>query len=209
MRLSLIGMSGSGKSTWSKNLAEHGFKWFCCDDRIIEKLHLELSRPDGSLIEIGEWMGFPFDAFYKERESKYLSHEIETLQEIFEYLERPPGKLESNIVIDTTGSVVYTGKATLARLRRNTTVVHLATPPEVHVQMLKAYLVNKRPVLWRDLFSRKTNETVEDALSRCYPKLLSARERLYKKHADITIDYNLFNRAGFGVDDLLKAVHSG
>ncbi len=208
MRLSLIGMSGSGKSTWSKNLAEHGFKRFCCDDRIIEKLRSELVRSDGSFMEIGEWMGFPSEASYKERASKYLSYEIEAMLEILEYLERLSDRTESNMVIDTTGSVIYTGKETLARLRRNTTVVHLATPPEVHKQMLKAYLENKRPVLWGNRFIQKAGESLEDALSRNYPKLLSDRERLYKKHADVTIDYYLLNRADFSVDDLLNAVLS-
>jgi dephospho-CoA kinase len=32
-RLSLIGMSGSGKSSWSMKLSEIEFKRFCCDQK--------------------------------------------------------------------------------------------------------------------------------------------------------------------------------
>jgi len=209
MRLSLIGMSGSGKSSWSINLAKAGFARFCCDDMITEKLHPELTRPDGTVMELGEWMGFPFDASYEKHEAKYLACEIEMLQEIIRYLESEESHSRQNTVVDTTGSVIYTGKGVLARLRRCTTVVHLSTPPEVHEQMLKAYLVNKRPVLWRNLFSQKPNETNEDAMARCYPKLLSTRERLYERHAHVTIDYYKLNRKGFGVSDFLNEVNTG
>ena len=209
MRLSLIGMSGSGKSSWSIHLAEAGFAKFCCDDMITKKLCTELARPDGTAMELGGWMGFPFDASYKERESRYLAYEIEVMEEILDYLESKESHWRQNIVVDTTGSVIYTGENVLARLRRSTTVVHLATPPEVHKLMLKAYLTNMRPVLWRDLFSNIPDEPNEDALARCYPKLLSTRERLYEQHAEITIDYYTLNQKGFGVKDLLNAVDTG
>jgi shikimate kinase len=209
MLLSLIGMSGSGKSTWSGKLEKAGFKRFCCDDMITEKLHSELIRPDGTIMELGEWMGFPFDGTYKERETKYLSCEIESLRGIFDYLKNGEGFFEQDIVVDTTGSVIYTGDEMLDRLRRHTTVVHLATPPEIHELMLNVYLIDKRPVLWNDLFSRKPNETADDALARCYPKLLSTRERLYEKHGDVTIGFHEHNRENFDIEAFLKAVERG
>ena len=206
MHLSLIGMSGSGKTTWAAKLTEAGFKRFCCDDMITEKLHSELIRPDGTVRELGEWMGFPFDKTYKEREAKYLSYEVESLREIFDYLKNGAGPSEQDVVVDTTGSVIYTGEEMLDRLRRQTTVVHLATPPEIHKIMLDAYLKNKRPVLWKDLFFRKPDETGDDALARCYPKLLSTRERLYEKRADVTIGFHEHNRENFDISEFLKAV---
>jgi len=66
MRLSLIGMSGSGKSSWSIKLSELGFKRFCCDDMITEKLDRDLTRPDGTCMKLGEWMGFPYEPHYEE-----------------------------------------------------------------------------------------------------------------------------------------------
>ena len=57
MRLSLIGMSGSGKSHWSKKLTAYGFKAFHCDDLIEELLTEDLLGADGIPLSVGEWMG--------------------------------------------------------------------------------------------------------------------------------------------------------
>lgn len=199
-------MSGSGKSTWSKKLSGLGFRHFCCDNLITKKLAPELTRPDGTVMELGEWMGFPYNSQYKENESKYLVYEIEVLTEILGHLESGEHHAEENIVVDTTGSVIYAGEEILRRLRRCTMVVHLSTPPEVQELMLKAYLANKRPVLWRDFFSKEATETNEAALARCYPGLLFSRERLYEQNADLTIDYYTLNQNGFGVDSFLNIV---
>jgi shikimate kinase len=202
-------MSGCGKSRWSIRLAEVGFRRFCCDDLIAEKLVPVLTKPDGTTMGLGEWMGFPYEVQYEEREAKYLSYEIEVLAEVLEYLENGENNPEEDIVVDTTGSVIYTGDAILTRLRRTTTVVRLSTPPEVQHQMLQRYLANKRPVLWRDVFSKEANETNEEALARCYPKLLAARERLYERYSDVTIDYYTRSQDGFGASDFIKRVKSG
>jgi len=206
MRLSLIGMAGAGKSHWSKKLAEHGFRRFCCDDLIAERLAPELTRPDGTSMEMGEWMGFPYEPQYKERESKYLAYEIEVLMELFEFFEGEKKDPEDNIVVDTTGSVIYTGEENLGRLRQSTTIVYLPTPPELQEQILKAYIANPGPVLWRDMFSKQPHESSEEALARCYPELLVARQRLYEQYADVTIDYYTRSQEGFGVSDFLKGV---
>jgi shikimate kinase len=203
MRLSLIGMSGSGKSSWSIKLSELGFKRFCCDDMITEKLAGDLARPDGTLMQLGEWMGFPYEPDYERRESKYLACEINVLTSIIESIEKDEIPAEQNIVIDTTGSAVYAGEALLKRLCRCTTVVHLETPSEAQEQMLRSYLKNKRPVLWRGLFEKKPEETNETALARCYALLLDSRERLYERVANVTIDYYTLNQDGFKVSDFL------
>lgn len=208
MRLSLIGMAGSGKSYWSMKLVEHGFRRFCCDDLIAAKLDPELTRPDGTTMELGQWMGFPYEPHYRERESKYLACEIEVLTEILDYLESRKSNPEEKIVLDTTGSVIYTGERILRRLRRYTTVIYLSIPPEVRGQLLKAYVSNPHPMLWRNVFSKEPDETEREALARCYPRLVVARERLYEHYANVTIDYYRRSEEGFGVSDLLNAVVS-
>ncbi len=208
MRLSLIGMAGSGKSYWSMKLVEHGFRGFCCDDLIAAKLDPELTRPDGTTMELGQWMGFPYEPHYRERESKYLAYEIEVLTEILEYLESRKSNPEEKIVLDTTGSIIYTGERILRRLRRYTTVIYLSIPPEVRGQLLKAYVSNPHPMLWRNVFSKEPDETEQEALARCYPRLIVARERLYDHYANVTIDYYRRSEEGFGVSDLLNAVVS-
>ncbi len=208
MRLSLIGMAGSGKSYWSIKLVEHGFRRFCCDDLIAAKLDPELTRPDGTTMELGQWMGFPYEPHYRERESKYLAYEIEVLTEILEYLESRKNIPEEKIVLDTTGSVIYAGERILRRLRRYTTVIYLSIPPEVRGQLLKAYVSNPHPMLWRNVFSKEPDETQQQALARCYPRLVVARERLYEHYANVTIGYYRRSEEGFGVSDLLNAVVS-
>jgi len=203
VRLSLIGMSGSGKSYWSRKLAGRGFRRFCCDDLIAARLAPELVQSDGSTLTVGEWLDFPYQPHYREREALYLAHEVAVLTEILDHCD-VWGDREGNVVVDTTGSVVYTGEELLARLRRCTAVVHLATPAGVRERMLAAYLAKLRPVLWRGVFERQVGETAEQALARCYPVLLTSRERLYAQCAHVTIDYHTRHGEGFDVDGLLE-----
>ena len=202
MKLSLIGMSGSGKSYWSARLGERGFKRFCCDDLIEQKLGQALIGPDGSPMEVGDWMGFPYEARYAERAAKYLDYEIEVLTEICDYLEHS----DNDIVVDTTGSAIYTGEAMMTKLRQGTIMVHLSTPLAVQTQMLRVYMMHQRPVLWNGFFQKVPGESNETALARCYPKLLASREDLYLHYADVVIDYHMRRSEGFDVDTFLDWV---
>lgn len=209
MLIALIGMSGSGKSLWSGRLAEKGFSRFCCDDLITERLSGELQRADGSRMELGEWMGFPFEEGYEQREELYLAREKEVLAEVLDWIESrsaPCSAAEINAVVDTTGSVIYTGESLLGRLKSLTTIVSFTSPAEVREAMLRQYLANPRPVLWRGLFSRKAAESNEKALLRSYDLLLESRERLYHELADIELDFHTRNDPGFTVSRLFGLV---
>jgi shikimate kinase len=206
MRLSLIGMAGSGKSYWSRKLSGQGFTRFCCDDIIADKLALELKRPDGKTMSVSEWMGFPYEPYYPERESRYLAYEIEVMREILEYLEHPNNIGEQNIVIDTTGSVIYTGHKILTELKRLSTVVHLETPPEVQGQLLKEYISKPHPMLWQNTYNKKPNESKKKALIHCYPRLFSSRQQLYERYAEVTLDYFALRNRGFAINDFLRDV---
>jgi hypothetical protein len=203
MRLSLIGMSGSGKSFWSSKLSEFGFNRFCCDELITARLSSELRRKDGTGMELGEWMGFPFDPGYETREARYLSCEVDVLAGVLDRLENSDAEARENIVIDTTGSVIYTGEALLKRLKSLTTMVHFTSPPPAREEMLMEYMARPRPVLWRGLFSRQPGEKEEDALRRCYELLLNSRELLYQDLADVELDYVRRRSPDFGISDLL------
>ncbi len=190
MKLSIVGMSGLGKSYWSKKLEEAGVKRFCCDELITRKLDGALKRPDGTRMDLGEWMGFPFTPGYNARERTYLQKEAEVLKEIFDYLRHrsPPGE---SVVVDTTGSVIYTGHELIRTLRRLTRVVHLETTPSATQKMLAAYLAAPRPVIWGEIFIKRAGEGDEASLGRCYPSLLSYREALYRRWADASIGYDV------------------
>ncbi|MBI5445601.1 MAG: hypothetical protein HY900_30850 [Deltaproteobacteria bacterium] len=208
MRISLIGMSGSGKSYWSSKLAEQGFERFCCDELIADRLSVKLRRPDGKSLTLGEWMGLPFEPHYKEREAEYLATEIRVLTDVIHELARRPRVDGERIVVDTTGSAIYTGEEVLEALWSLTTVVHFPVPPAVQHEMLAAYVAKPRPILWRDLFAVAPGETNDAALARCYARLLVEREARYERHADVRVEYQLQKSAGFGVDDLLDLVRS-
>jgi len=204
MRLSLVGMSGSGKSFWSGRLSRAGFRRFCCDDLIAAGLRTELGPAGGSIAAVGRWMGFPFERQYKEREASYLACEVEVMGQILEELSNSADNPDEDIVVDTTGSVVYTGERTLRKLREATTIVHLETPIEIQKLMLRTYMKNPRPVLWREVFSREPEETNDQALARCYPQLLASREQQYKKLAHVTVSHYKRHKAGFKVEEFLS-----
>ncbi len=205
MLISLIGMSGSGKSYWSEKLARRGFRLFCLDALIARKLSDRLKREDGSHLSLGEWMGFPFQHGYQEREELYLSSERQLLAEVLDWIdENGCAGSDENVVVDTTGSVIYTGESLLKRLRTLTTIIYFAVPAVIRQAMLRQYLSNPRPVLWRGLFSIEPGESVEEALFRSYNALLDSREVLYRELGDIEIDYFTRNSPDFRISDFLE-----
>jgi shikimate kinase len=208
MRLSFIGMSGTGKSHWSSQLVERGFTRFCCDYLIAERLKPEVASLNGTKHSLAEWMGFPYEAHFAEREAQYLATEIEVLDEILSYLEALPVDSPENIIVDSTGSVIYTGQAMLERLHRQTTMIYLDTPLAVQERMHAIYLTNPAPVLWQGHFNRQPGESNAAALARCYPELLTSRTHEYKQWAEISLDYHLLRQPGFTVDDFLAEINS-
>jgi hypothetical protein len=199
-------MSGTGKSHWSSVLEEQGFRRFCCDDLIAERLGPELTTPAGETVPMGEWMGFPFEAKYEARQRTYIAYEIEIMQEILAYLESSAGEGDENVVVDTTGSVIFTGLNVLERLHHQTEVVYLEMPLVVQEQNRIAYLRDPAPVLWFDKFDQQPGETDEAALARCYPILLASRSAEYRRWADITLDYHRLREEGFTSDNFLADI---
>lgn len=203
MKLSLVGMSGLGKSYWSKKLEAAGFKRFCCDELITQKLERVLKRSDGTKKDLGEWMGFPYSRNYKTREQIYLMKEADVLKNLFDYIKYRSLSSEP-LVVDTTGSVIYMEHELIRTLRRLTRIVHLKTTPSVTQDMLAAYLAAPRPMIWGEFFIKREGETNETSLGRCYPSLLSYREALYRRWADASIDYDVHIRKDLSAEDFLK-----
>jgi shikimate kinase len=185
LRLSLIGMSGSGKSHWGKNLQALGCPTVCCDDRIELRLApiLESGGYQG-INGVAAWMGWPDSPTYLEREAEYLRKEIETVDELLTMLEKDPHR---ELVIDTTGSVICTGNHILDRLRKLTTVVYLAASDQEVELLIQRYLRDPKPVLWQGVFQPLGGETPQDTVVRCYPLLVAARRRSYEALAHITL----------------------
>ncbi len=171
---------------------------------IAAKLALDLGEKGDSIEALSRWMGYPFDLHYKEREARYLSCEIEVMTQILDELAEAQDHPEMNVVVDTTGSVIYTGEKILSRLRACTTVVYLSTPQEIRKSVIESYVSASRPVLWRKFFVKRPDETNEQALARCYPKLLASRDAEYRKAAHVTISYHSHRAAQFQIRDFLR-----
>jgi shikimate kinase len=185
LRLALVGMSGTGKTFWTKKLAEHGVPAFFCDDCIEQRLASRLAAGGYSGINgVAAWMGWPDSPAYAQRESEYLTEEIHTLDEVLSELEKQPKK---SLALDTTGSVIYTGNNLLMRMRRQMKIVYLAASAEEQQLLIERYLSDPKPVLWRGAFQPKAKETPRETVARCYLMLIAARRQSYEALAHCTL----------------------
>src|SRR5690242_1999070 len=206
MRLALIGMSGSGKTFWTKKLAENGAPALFCDDKIEQRLAPRLG-PGGycGINGVAAWMGWPDSPTYAEREAEYLAEEIHTLDEVLAELEQSP---EKSLVLDTTGSVIYAGNHLLMRLRRQMTIVYLAATEQERQLLIERYLNDPKPVLWRGAFHPKSGETPRETVARCYPALIEARRRSYEALAHCTLQVATLRDSYLDADAFLKMIQS-
>ena len=185
LRFALIGMSGAGKSHWTKNLAARGCSTVCCDDEIESRLAPVLqSRGYAGINGVAAWMGWPDSPTYPEREGQYLAEEIATLDQVLSDLEANPRR---ELILDTTGSVIYTGNNILFRLRRQMIIVYIAASSGEQQLLIERYLQDPKPVLWRGAFRPRSGETPHDTVARCYPALITARRQSYEALAHLTL----------------------
>src|ERR1700686_3265687 len=168
LRLALIGMSGAGKSYWTTRIAAAGDPAISCDTQIEDRLKPVLEAGGHRGINgVAAWMGWPHLSTYAEREAAYLSEEIAVLDEVLIGLEKNP---ERDLVLDTTGSVIYVGNHLLHRLRKQMLVVYLAASRDEQQLLIKRYLEDPKP-----------------AVARCYPVLIGARRQSYEALAHCSI----------------------
>ena len=205
-RLALVGMSGAGKTFWTKQLAAAGWNGISCDDRIEQKLAPRLADGGHAGINgVAAWMGWPDNPHYAEREALYLEAEIHTLQEALDSLKLESGK---PLVLDTTGSVIYAGTNLLLQLRRKMAVVYLAASPNEQHLLIQRYLSDPKPVLWRGAFQPKRGETPRETVSRCYPMLMAARRQSYEALAHCTLQVAELREPAFTVATFLSKIRS-
>ena len=215
MIISIIGMSGSGKTHWSKKLKDQGFSYIGCDDLIEDKLCPELSNLGYKGVnDVAKWLGQPHEPQFKQNQDKFIQFETEVMQEILWQIKNnsfghrvSKNKKTKNIVVDTTGSLIYTSHEVCYNLQQHTIVVHLKVSQSIHKFMLQQYIGDPKPVVWGNNFIKKNNETNECALRRCYPELLQYRDNLYEKYARITLDAGELRSSNFTIDDFLKAIN--
>jgi shikimate kinase len=204
LRLALVGMSGAGKTFWARCIAKGGTAALSCDDRIEEKLAPRLKAGGFAGINgVAAWMGWPEAATYAEREEEYLAEETATLDEILSGLEKNRGQ---SLVLDTTGSVIYTGNHLMHRLRKLMTVVYLAASDAEQQLLMERYLSDPKPVLWRGAFQARAGESPRETVARCYPHLMAARRQSYAAIAHVTLSVAALRELPHRADAFLELV---
>lgn len=209
MHFSFIGMSGVGKSYWAKQLAQAGWYDMDCDGMIAIRMGEIICVAPGEepVHALGQWMGMPWTDSYEDREAQYLKLErLVTRTAINKANDISEDTDELSVVIDTTGSVIYTGDELLGQLKASTRVVYFDVPDDVRQRMVELYLKEPKPVLWQGGYRPVQGESQADALARCYAELLADRAERYRALADVVIDYHAVREPGFGVSDLLKMI---
>ena len=201
VNLALIGMSGAGKSYWSKKMEENGYRWYNCDEMIAERLGPELPGIGNTTLNLAKWMGQPFSEGYIKAEKLYLELEEAVVEHICDELEQATEN--EPVVVDTTGSLIYLQKKLLNRLRALTKIIHLRLPEEKHEQLFENFINDPKPVIWEGKFKPRKGETPQNALRRCYKDLLSFRNERYSLLADYVLDYSFHHSPEREVDELL------
>ena len=204
LKLSLIGMSGAGKSYWAQKMAGAGFRVISIDDRIERKLAPELTA--GGYQGIGgvaAWMGWPNETTYREREEKYLDYEVSSMTEALDGIQLAT---EDGVVLDTTGSVAYTGEEICRRMQSLTTVVYLEASTAEEQLLIERYLSDPKPVLWGDQFAQSPGESAHDAVARCYPQLIAHRKRMYQRYAHRTISMDRLRSGALDARGFLELI---
>ncbi|MDO8609775.1 MAG: hypothetical protein Q7R95_04450 [bacterium] len=202
MNISFIGMSGSGKTTWSKRLVNKGFSYFGCDDYIEQKLSHELKTLGFQGIQdVARWLGQPYESQHKTSSETYLRFEKEAMVYAMSSLST------NNLVIDTTGSSIYVGDEVMKQLQIHTTIVYIKVPEKMKKNMFKVYMTDPKPVIWGNIFTMNENESPKKALERCYGQLLEYRAAKYQHYAHITIDYEVLKN-NMTVDQLITYIQN-
>ncbi len=204
MRIALIGMSNIRKTIWSKRLADkNGWTRVDCDEIIEQRLGSELTAQGFvGLKGMAAWMGQPYETRYAETSRKYLARERLVMLGTLDALRTAPP--EEAVIIDTTGSVIYTGDDVGDALRRQVRVVCLDSSPEHAAMLFERYIAAPKPVIWGDSFNRRDEETPDEALKRCYPELLETRARRYRQLAHTVIPFEQHMKPDADLLDLIS-----
>jgi shikimate kinase len=196
-------MSNIGKTHWAERLAaERGFERIDCDQMIEDRLGSELTQLGyKGIAGVAKWMGQPFDPQYAETSQAFIDHEKAVMEEVLRRLHFSPR--DKQLVIDATGSVIYTGDDIIEPLRSFTRVVYLEASRAHVKEMLARYVSDPKPLVWGDhAFAPGHNEKPEETLKRCYPDLLESRARRYAKMAHVTIPFEQHRKSGATIDAL-------
>lgn len=176
LKFAFIGMSNIGKSYTAQKLASiFNFTVIEIDNLIWENLGYE------SMAEFAAWQGQPYSEGYADREARSIAIERQALLSAIQ-------AAEGNIILDTPGSVIYTGDEALTALKKNFLIVHIKATSQDLERLKEDYFDNPKPLIWDGYFKSHKGLSNKEAILKCYPDLLQARAMRYEALADVTID---------------------
>ena len=187
--LIILGMSGAGKTHWSKLLSQrYKYPHIEFDELIgasadLTNLIKDIRGKD-TAEKMGNYFGMPWSDGFQAKEAAYLPIEKKIMSK----------KLPRGSIFDLTGSCIYNPDS-LESMRSTGLVICLETSPEKQQEMLGTFISHPKPVCWNGIFEKKNGESNENALSRCYPLLLEYRARLYAQFADVHLPYEVHKNA--------------
>ena len=194
LKVAFIGMSNIGKSYTAMRLAtKYDFSLIEVDKIIWENLGHD------SMDAFAEWQGHPYTDGYNNRERQSISLETEATRKALSTPKRNP-------IIDTTGSVIYTGKDVLRTVNDDYYVVYIEAMEE-HIERLKVqYFKQPKPLIWAGHYEKIDGKSETESILECYPKLLASRGRAYASHADVTLPSTMILNADVTIEDIFEAV---
>ena len=205
-RISLIGMSGCGKTVISSKLErEAAWRAFHCDDLISSKLKPTLTQGLSETAALSAWMGQPYSKGFRQRQQIYLDTERSVVNESLAQISASDSA-QHPCVLDTTGSVIYLGDDIAQQLRAATTVVYLKVAASEQDRMLEQYFRDPKPVVWADLYQPLSGEDPERALRRCYSELCRWRAAQYERWAHVVIPVSIESLAEISANSFLESV---
>src|SRR5208337_3947998 len=80
-------------------------------------------------------------------------------------------------------------------------IVYLAASADEQQLLIRRYLEDPKPVLWRGAFHPKPGEAARDAVARCYPALIAARRQSYEALAHCTVPVAGLRELSFGSEN--------
>jgi dephospho-CoA kinase len=186
--ITLIGMSGAGKTTLSNCLEENGWKIFSVDYYIGKKLPSYLSREVtvDDLSSLSEFLGHYTveDAGeFRRRHNIFREAEIEVMYDVLDKARKSP----EPCVIDTSGSFCELEDLALYDcIGRSTQIVYLDVSEAKQTELFERALKNPKPLYYPSDFFEKAlkdyNDSEQDRslFEFMFPRLFISRLPKYK-----------------------------
>ena len=194
LRIAVIGMSNTGKSYRSRQLYEaHEFERHCVDDLVGTSLGFD---GESALVH---WLGQPNSHGFSDRQKQYLQKEKELTIGC-------PLSSKKNIILDTTGSVIYLDEEVQKFLHENFLVIQFDASSSMVEVMMEDFFVHPKALIWGESFSQQKEESDVEALRRCYPLLLKDRIEKYRQLGEVFLPAEISRSAKIDINRFLEII---